>query len=700
MRRAAGLTAAGLLLLLLASGTAPAQQPAGPDVRLVLTHLSGVVGDGAPGDDGADLELRALVENRGGTPVSDLTLLVEVFDAASSRSVLHHAVDDGNPSGFLEGESVAIRAGAAIDPGEVVAVAPRIPADRIGWHQETGVHPIRISVLQGRTALDEIETAVVVLAEEPDTALNTVLGWPLDAPPWRNPDGSFPREAPPDIREGGRLERLVAAIAGEDAAVQPLVAAHVVEDLAAMADGYRLPGGQRLDADADGPQAAAALLERLRAAVADAGGQPVAGPYADADIGALLGAGLRTEALQELTEGHRRLEEVLRGRPLPDALWATTQVTPEALRDVLAPSRIRTLVLDWGQFAASDDGMPQATPDAVQVLRTSGIQVAAVTGDPWTRRLLEDLADPHRRVAAVQRVVAETAMVYLEYPFDAGRGLVLLPPPAWDPDPRAAADLVAAVGGAPWLRLTAVDDLVATHEPRRGPAALRDASGAALPPDFAGDLTEARQGLVALQAALPGDVAGTADRTWEELEQTLMRAPSTWWLERSVLAAQEHVAAVTDVVAQGFGPVSLPTDARITLTDTEGVIPVTVARTEGPPLRVEVVLDAPPRLEFPDGGSRGVVLEAGSSRTISFPAVAHASGRIPVSVRVVSAGAADVPPVELAEATLVVQSTALSGTALGVLGGVLAVLFAWWLYRRVRPRRPQLDVVDSSAPLP
>lgn len=696
MRRVAGLTT-GLLLLLSTASPATGQPVNTPDVRLVLTQLSGMVGEGVGGAD-ADLELQVLVENRGTTPVSDLTLLVEVFDAASSRSVLHHAVDDGNPGRFLEGESVTIRDGAAIEPGEVAGIGARIAADRIGWQNDTGVHPIRLSVLQGRTALDELESAVVVLASEPETVLNTVLGWPLDAPPWRHPDGSFPRETPPDIRQGGRLERLVAAVA-DQAAVQPLVAAHLVEDLAAMADGYRLPSGEELDADADGPQAAAALLERLRDAVADAASQPVAGPYADADIGALLDAGLRSEALQELTEGRRRLEEVLRGRPLPDAVWATTQVTPEALREVLAPSRIRTLVLDWAQFATSDDGMPQATPDAVQMLRTSGVQVAAVTGDPWIRELLEELAEPHGRVAAVQRVLAETAMVYLEYPFDAGRGLVLLPPPDWDPDPRAASDLVAALVDAPWLRLTGVDDLVATHEPRRGPSALSDATDVALPQNFADDLAAARERLVALQAALPDDVEGTEDRTWEDLERTLLRAPSAWWLDGSTLAAQEHVTTVTDVVAEGFGPVSLPTDARITLTDTEGVIPVTVARAEGPPLKVEVVLDAPPRLEFPDGSSREIVLDAGASRTISFPAVAHASGRIPISVRVVSAGASDVSPVELAEATLVVQSTAISGTALGVLGAVLALLFGWWLYRRVRPRRPELNVVDGSMPL-
>ncbi|MDP8960465.1 MAG: LPXTG cell wall anchor domain-containing protein, partial [Actinomycetota bacterium] len=58
---------------------------------------------------------------------------------------------------------------------------------------------------------------------------------------------------------------------------------------------------------------------------------------------------------------------------------------------------------------------------------------------------------------------------------------------------------------------------------------------------------------------------------------------------------------------------------------------------------------------------------------------------------------AGVPWVQLAEETLVVQSTAISGTALAVLGAALATLFGWWLYRRRHPRRPQLAVVREEA---
>ncbi|MDQ3931968.1 MAG: DUF6049 family protein, partial [Actinomycetota bacterium] len=280
-----------------------------------------------------------------------------------------------------------------------------------------------------------------------------------------------------------------------------------------------------------------------------------------------------------------------------------------------------------------------------------------------------------------------------------GRGLVLVPPPDWDPPPRAVSELLGGLAAAPWIQLVELERLVASYGSRPGRARLDRLPRGELPSGLAEEIGDVRERLAALQPALPDAAEEIAGRTLEELDHTLLRAPSSWWLDDDPERARAFVADVVTSVAAGFGRIELPKDARVTLTDTEGTIPVTVARPEGGPIQVVVVLDSS-KLEFSDGDARLVTLSEGGAQTISFRTVAQASGRIPVTVQVKTPGALDpagVPWVQLAEETLVVQSTAISGTALAVLGAALATLFAWWLYRRRHPRRAQLSVVREEA---
>ncbi|MBW3561653.1 MAG: LPXTG cell wall anchor domain-containing protein [Actinobacteria bacterium] len=708
---------AWMLLAALTGATLALGAPAGaqegeegePEVHLTLTAITSTVGDGTRPEDAAptasadDLHVRVLVENLDERSLQDLTLAVEVFRAASTRSDLHRALDAGaRPPGLLDAEYADIGQGGELGPGELASVAVTIPASAIGWGPGTGVHPVLIQVLRGTETLDQVTTGVIHLDAAPRQPLPLMVGWPLDAAPRTAIADRFAQDAVDAVLPGGRLERLVWAVEqSPDTPVQVLAGAHLLEDLAAMSDGFGLevPGGDPVAVPDDDPRASVAeqLLDRIRA-LAAADEEPVlAGPYADVELGALHGAGFTLEAVRDVTEGRSRLEAVLGERPRPDTMWATTPLSSAVLREVLGPAGVDRIVVSWDQLSG-DGQLPDRTPAPFHELRSGGVELAAAVADPWLEDLLADLPTDHGPAVAVQRILAETAQTHLEAPQASdGRGVVLLPGRGWEPSPRAAADLLSALSRAPWIRPLGIDELERVY----GVAPQRSTLSADAPtmPEVLGErLAREQAQLAALRDAVTESVDRVGGHGWDDIDTAIRRVPSGWWLTGRTDVALGLLEEVETTLDAGFGSVRLPPDAQVTLTDTEGRIPITLSRPHGPPIQVVVELDAP-KLDMAED-ARLVTLTEGGQQTISFAAVAQASGRIPVTVRVKTPGAIDPagsPWVELAAETLVVRSTAISGTALVIVGIVLLALLGWWFYRRRRPPSPQLTVVRDEA---
>lgn len=636
---------------------------------LVPSAITPIVGppDDVPGAQ-RDLSLRLLVANEAQVDLGDLRVFVEVFGAVSSRSELHAALDGRSPATPLLVDTVSdVREDEPLAPEDVEPLELQVESERVGW-TDPGVHPVRISLLHGREVLDETVTAVVRLPRAPVVPLHTVVGWPLHADPLMEGDGAG--ALIDAVRPGGRLDRLVWALERSPSTrVQPLVSAHLLEDLSELDD-----------------PTADTFLERLREAL-QTRPAPVVGAYADADLAGLVAHDLPLEALQHVLESRRVAEELLERRPVPDALWATTSLSPQTARELLIPARVRTVLLDWSQLDL--DPRPPRTPETPHALTPGGGSLVALATDPWFLDVLPDRSVPP--AVAVQRVLAETALIHLERPNAPGRTLTLLPPPDWSPVPAVADRLPAALDAAPWL---AVDGLGATlaAAPRPYPAARLHAPDIALTSALAGEISGARRDIVALQDALRDPGEGVGGATWQELDRRLLRAASA---SAGPDSAGAVIATVREAVAAGVGAVELPRDSQVTLTDQDGAIPLTVARTSGPPIRITVSLDAPPRLQFPEGTERTFTLEEGERRTIAIPTSAGATGRIPVIARASVAGAPD--SMLLAEEQVVVNSMAISVPALLSLGAIFAALLAWWLVRRIRPPAPRLEIVHDDA---
>ena len=676
--------------------------------RLELLALPAVVG-ALPGLDA--VAWRAAVTHAGDAAWSRVDVTAELRAAVTSRSALRAALDGTAVTPLLRRRSVAL-APRALAPGEqglaegVVPLAGLAPAGEPG-----GVHPLRLRVIADGVEVARLDTAVVRLTTAPAETLATALVWPLGHPPLLATDDAEADAADAAalaaaIAPEGRLGAAVAALTRADptvaAAVTLAPAAHLLEDLAALAAGAE--DDTAGDDTTVGAGDAATMLATLRALAATGRSGPVATAYAGADLAQLAAAAppaagsdassraaaataadvvARTAALAAF-EGGRRLLPLLGRAGVPVTLLDGA-VTRRALDLVDGTVLLPHAALDLPDRAVD----PSLGEPLRRVAAASGRIVPALVADPF---LAEALAGVDRAalaarqggpLAAAQEVLVRSALVFLQAPGRADRGLLLVLPSMPDPDPTALDEVLARVGAAPWL------DLV-------GPATLAARAGTAsrvavLPTDvpprprLAAALTAAddavRRALATVDA--PDGPPELGGRTPAELEELLLRAAGLASSGGDVDRALAAVATVRAAADGAVGPVAVAA-ADLTLTDAAGPLPLSVANGGPLALRVGVEVVGPAGLAWPEGTTRELLLPAGGDTVLELPVAARGTGTFPVIVRVVDAVGG-----ELASVTIAVRSTAVAGPALAGIAVAVVVMTAIGVVRqRRRGRRP------------
>lgn len=710
----------GVTLLLaapaaLGGARARAQEVVGPgegeeSVTMTVTALSAVVGPGVvpvdTPDDAVplDIGLRVLLENDGQEDLTNLRLVVEVGRPITSRSQLREALDVGRITGRPVVRDTPIRDGGDLPVRDIAGATLTVPGTSLGWRpdrQSGGVYPVRIAVQRGTRTLDQVVTAVVFLDEAPSAGrLNTALTWPLDAAPWREPDGTYPAGIDGEIRPGGRLDRILSAIEKHAAAAVTIApAAHLLEDLSDRADGFvqvsRAADGSsvrtEVPADGDAARRAAGFLQRIREIIAALPLEPVTGPYADADLAGLLASPdpLPAAAGTAVSEAKRRLAR-LGGRSPDSGVWlGAVPLVPEAL-DLISDDH---LLLPWDALTPPDLAADGDIPPALRALTApSSRRLTATVADPRLDTLLKVTPTTHGIAIAVQRFVAETAMIFFEKPGTVGRALLVMPPQGWSPDPLLPGPLLNALVAAPWLQLMGAAEQAAALPRSPLDSTLGPPAGARVPAGILGELSDTQLALEALRDAIPDPDEQVDGRSFNDLSDQLLRAPSVWWQGRDLDRAAQLIRDVGATVDAGFGRVAVPVTSQLTLTSDTGVIPVTLQRVEGGAITVRVVLEAAGRLSFPKGEDRERELAPGGNQTVSFDVKALARGRFPVTVIVTDPSGLRV----LEEVQMQVRSTAISRPALIIVGGAVVVLLILGALRRRRPSRPQLEVITGS----
>jgi hypothetical protein len=673
---------AAVLALLAAPATAAAQtQEAAPSLEVVLKAISPFTGPGDP------LAYRLAVRNRGQAPVGNLHVRTELGRPVDTRSALASVV--ANPASVAATRALdEFRpAVAEVAAGATTTLEPRqVPLPAGLADQRVGVVLPLVVTLDaqgpGGQVSDSLTTFVVGLPGPVETPLRAALLVPVREPTHRNPAGDFiDDELAGLLGRDGSLGAIADELARADApAATMVVDAMLVEEATAMAGGWRLRDGRRRTTIGPGDPSsrdAARFLVSLKKAASNH--PPAAFPFGNADLPALVGAGGGARAANAVVRGRDLLTQGLGTAPDAGLAWPVDGAVDGALLETLEQTGSNVIVLDPRHLPAPPS---VATQNATVDLGGEPEPQRALTGDPV---LSGALSDPRAATAPAewaQRVLAETAVTWLERPNSTDpRGILLAPPQDWRPSGTFFRSLVRGLGRAPWLRLeraTALADDVpqgpAEGERPRPLAPVTSADVAAgLPRAYLRLVEDTRSDLDSFLRAVGNDFAPASG-----FQRDLLVAESRDWRPDEIrYRGRGYIRAVTLGIRSVYRRVHVGT-TPVTLTARRGTIPVTVANDSDQ--RVTVVLRlTSPKVDLPKA-SDPFVLEPRRRTTQLLPVGTRATGTFPIQVQVLTPDSHE----QIAAGEIRLISTAFNRVALAMTGGAVGVLLLWWRFGRRR----------------
>jgi uncharacterized repeat protein (TIGR01451 family) len=676
---------AAVVALLAAPATAAAQtQEAAPSLEVVLTSISPFTSPGDP------LGYRVAVRNRGQAAVGNLHVTTRLGRPVDTRSALATVV--ANPASVaatrdLDEFRPAVTEVAA---GATVQLEPRqVPLPAGLADQRVGVVlPLVVTVdavtvdAQGPADQvgDSLTTFVVGLPGQVGYPLRAALLVPVREPTHRNPAGDFiDDELAGLLGRGGSLGAVAEELARADApAATMVVDAMLVEEATAMAGGWRLRDGrQRTTVGPGDPSSrdAARFLVSLKKAASNH--PPAAFPFGNADLPALVGAGGGARAANAVVRGRDLLTQGLGTAPDAGLAWPVDGAVDGALLETLEQTGSDVVVLDPRHLPTPPSAVTQnATVD----LGTAPEPQRALVGDAV---LSGALADPRAATAPAewaQRVLAETAVTWLERPNSTDpRGILLAPPQDWRPSGKFFRPLVRGLGRAPWLRLERATALAADvpQDPDEGERGLVPATSAdvaaGLPRAYLRLVEDTRSDLDSFLRAVGNDFTPASG-----FQRDLLVAESRDWRPDEIRGrGRGYIRAVTSGIRSVYRRVHVGT-TPVTLTARRGTIPVTVANDSDE--RVLVVLRlTSPKVDLPKA-SDPFVLEPRRRTTQLLPVGTRATGTFPIRVDVLTPDHRE----QIAAGEIRLISTAFNRVALAMTGGAVGVLLLWWRFGRRR----------------
>lgn len=375
--------------------------------------------------------------------------------------------------------------------GRTLAVSLDVPAGGTGLSDLAATWgPRGISVVLRRpdvSRLGVVRSHVVWFPADPDEQdvdqvgepLGVTVVVPLTGPPPDPATGSpDPEQLAALVAPGGRLDAVLTAAdrPGAVLALDPSVLDLVP---AQDADPGTTPGTDPSSAPAtstgtatgdgeptgDSSTAAARWVDRVGAVAARR--ETVLLGYGDPDVAALAHAGQGALARLADDRGRRVAQDLLDVDLMTDVAWPVGGVVDVATLDLLEGTGRTAVLLD--QSSQPTGAEPVATPDGRGQVRTSDATMPSLLSDSVLGTALAAADDDGAAPAAIQRLLAETAVIALERP-RTSRHVLVTAPRGWDPGPGTGAAAVDALTAAPWTRPRALEGLIDADPPDLGRA--------------------------------------------------------------------------------------------------------------------------------------------------------------------------------------------------------------------------------------
>jgi Family of unknown function (DUF6049) len=678
--RALAALALAVTLVATLAPAAPAQEAA-PSLEVALSGISPVVGPRAP------LGYQVTVRNRGHQPVRDLVVQARLGLPVDTRSELATVL--ATPAADVGGQPLdAFRpAGVELAPGAARQLERRrvdLPAG-LGDQRAGVVLPLSIQVQASGPAgsvTAALTTYVVDLPAGARQPLRAALLVPVREPTHRNPAGDFVDDKLAGLlAPGGSLGAVVTELARPAApAATMVVDAMLVEDATAMVGGWRLrQGGRRTNVPPGDPRSVQAdkFLQALKTAASRH--RPAAFAYGNADLPALVRAGGGARAEGPVRTGRNLLANGLGTAPDESLAWPVDGAIDGALLQALEQTGGDVVVLEPRHLPAPSS---EVTQNATVDLGGGPSPQRALVGDAVLSGALTDPRAASDPVEWAQRVLAETAVTWLERPNSSEpRGILLAPPQDWRPTRAFFRSLVRGLGAAPWLRLQPASTLAGEvpQGPAEGERRLATVTAAdvaaGLPRSYLDRVEQTRAQLDSFLRAVGNDFQ-PADGS--SFDHDLLVAESSDWRPAAARArGRGFVRAITQGIRSVYRHVAVIT-TPVTLTARSGKIPVTVAN--GSAERIAVVLRlTSPKVDLP-GASEPFVLEPGRRTTQLLQVGTRATGTFPIRVDVLTPDG----EVKIAGGDIRLTSTAFNRVALALTGGAAGLLLLWWRFGRRR----------------
>jgi hypothetical protein len=587
-----------------------------------------------------------------------------------------------------------------------------------------GVFPLTVYLYDasGTTLLESVTTSLIYYPQPPPVPLNLVLLVPLDALPAEGPDGVFHTDAygryplADALQPSGWLTGMIAAVqrgvglTGRASARRSDRSRHskhhvptpvhlhlaivpsprLVAEIADLANGYLQESNgkvQRIAAGAKTARAAAGFLRRLTALLKSGRVQTMLTPYSAPDLPTLA----RNFDLEHLAQQLKAASDVLTSRLDARAEWLFPpggRLDASTLDDLRLASEATHTVVSEGALQQPGDpafgGCPStfatfACPIRIRSETSSSLGFQA---DGGLEQRLQALSRSGDDRLDLQRFLAETSMIQAETPGVTGRVVTAIIPPLWHPKASLAAGFFRDLNQAPWLRtLTPRKGLrfgrspVTKHLITTAPRVKNE------PPQAYFSAISDAEAEVQHYATTLADLSRPPPLLDRLRQDVLVAQSRLWWSTPATRAEGAAYASVAEAQASGeLDKVSIGGVNEISMTSQRAQIPFVLSSRADHPVTVNVKLFSP-KLGFDRSQLKGVVVQHGTQQ-IAVEATAQASGIFPVEVTVETPDG-----FILAKKSIQVRSTNFNQIALGLTGGALAFLIAFYVWGLIKKRR-------------